>query len=76
MINCSVRAEVNSIRYQFEVGSDSPDCWIPDLSNLADLGTKPDSSPTSALPSTLLTRKLPFGFPEHEASSSRDESLG
>ena len=75
-IDRSVRADVNYIRYQFEVGNANRICWVPGRLNLADPGTKPDSPLTQALQLLRYSGKLPFGFPELEASSSQYKPLG
>ena len=75
-INRSVRADVNFIRYEFEVGNADRICWVPGRLNLADPGTKLDSPLTQSLQLLMFSGKLPFDFLELEASNSEDQPLG
>lgn len=68
-VDSSVRADVNYIPYQFEFGNASRIFWVQGRLNLADPGTKPDTSLTCALQVWFLSGKLPFGFPGLEAGS-------
>ena len=75
-IDRSVRADVNYIRYQFEISNANRICWIPGRLNLADPGTKPDSPLIQALQLLLFSGILPFGFPQMESTSAADKPLG
>lgn len=75
-VDRSVRADVNYIRYHFEVGNANRICWIPGQLNLADPGTKSDSPLTPALQLLLISGRLPFGFPELESTNSKEKPLG
>ena len=88
-IDRSVRADVNYIRYQFEISNANRICWIPGRLNLADPGTKPDSplihcikglsgfdKACQALQLLLFSGILPFGFPQMESTSAADKPLG
>lgn len=75
-IDRSVCADVNYIRYQFEIGNADRICWIPGRLNLADPGTKPDSPLIHALQLLMFSGQLPFGFPDLEATNSKVKPLG
>ena len=75
-IDRSVRADVNFIRDECEAGNADRICWVPGRLNLTDPGTKPHSPPTQSLQLLMFSGKLPFDFPELEASNSKDQPLG
>lgn len=67
----SVCAFVNFIHYQFEIGNADRIYWILGRLNLAEPGTRPDSTFIEALQLVLLTKKLFIGVPELEVTSSK-----
>ena len=75
-IDHSVRADVNFIRYEFEVCNADRICWVPGRLNLLDPGTKHDSPLTQSLQLLMFSGKLPFDFPELDDSNSKDQPLG
>lgn len=72
-IDMSARANVNHIRYQFEVVNAVLICWVLDRFNLADLCTKSDSSLAQPLRLLLFSRKFLFAFPKLEANNTNDK---
>ena len=75
-IDKSIRADVNFVRNEFEVGNANRIACIPGKLNLADPGTKPDSHLISALNLLLVSGKLPHSFPEMESSCAKEKPLG
>ena len=66
----SVRADVNVIRFDFETKAVDQLVWIPGRTNLADPGTKRDSTLSEALQLLLYTGKIPIDLSEAEVRSS------
>ena len=66
----SVRGDVSLIRYEFETQNVSRMIWIPGSTNLADPGTKPNSSLSQALQLMLFTGEIPFSFDSIQVQES------
>ena len=69
-VDRSIRSDVNVIRYDFETKQVNYIIWIPGATNLADPGTKPDSSLTSALQLLMFTGKIPIDLTGAEVRST------
>lgn len=74
-IDKSIRANINSIRYEYENGNADEVIWIPGRVNLTDPGTKTDSLLPQALQLTMSSGKLALDLSESEARSA-DRPLG
>lgn len=74
-IHRSIRADVSIILFEFEVRNVNVFVWIPGANNLADPGTKQDSSITDGLQPTLSQDMLPLDFIKQE-SKQPDRPLG
>ena len=75
-IDRSIRGDVASIRYEFQVGNVRQISWIPGKLNLADVLTKKDSPLTDALQLTLFTGKLQIDLEGHTETKSADKNYG
>ena len=75
-VDRSIRGDVASIRFEYQVGNVSDIIWIPGKTNLADALTKTDSPLTSALILTLFSGKLSIDYSESESKSSINRNYG
>ena len=74
-IDKSIRADVNVIRFEYEVGNVDIMCWLPGSVNPADPGTKTDSPLTQALQLLMHSGTIPHDLSRHETRRF-DRSLG
>lgn len=75
-IDRSIRGDVASIRYEFQVGNVRQISWIPGKLNLADVLTKKDSPLTDALQLTLFTGRLHIDLEGNTETKSADKNYG
>ena len=75
-IDRSIRGDVASIRYEFQVGNVRQISWIPGKINLADVLTKKDSPLTDALQLTLFNGRLNLDFEGNHETKSSDKNYG
>jgi len=75
-IDRSIRADVNIIRFEYEVGNVDEIVWIPGSTNLADPGTKPDSALSEALQLTLFEGRIAIDFDAQQSHIRNDRTLG
>ena len=74
-IDKSIRAAVNVIRFEYEVGNVDVMCWLPGSVNPADPGTKTNSPLIQVLQLLMHSGSIPHDLSRHETRSF-DRSLG
>lgn len=74
-VDKSIRADVNLIRFEYEMRTVDEFCWVPGAVNLADPGTKTDSPLCQSLQLLMHSGKIPIDLSRHEARRN-DRSLG
>lgn len=74
-IDRSIRADVNIIRFEYDMGHVDQICWLPGAVNLADPGTKTDIPLSQSLQLMMHTGKIPIDLSRQE-NRRNDRSLG
>lgn len=66
-IEKSIRAAVNCIQFEYEMGNVDVMCWLLRSASLADQGTKVDSPLRQAFQFLTHTRKIPIDLCKHKS---------
>lgn len=74
-IDKSIRADINVIRYEYEIRNADDIIWIPAKVILTDPGTKPDSPLTQNMIQTMSCGRIAIDLTAHETRSA-DQPLG